>query len=304
MAIPNYQKCMRPLLEMISDGESYRMRDLVERIADHFTLTAAERQQLLPSNTQTIISNRTHWAKTYLKKAGLVDSPVRGVSKITDEGLKLLQSHSGEINTTVLAQYDSFNEFKQTSTTATDESAEEDSASDETPEEALETADRLLRDSLASDLLEKALSCSPQFFEQLVVDLLVAMGYGGSVKDAGQALGKSGDGGIDGVIKEDKLGLDLVCIQAKRWQGTVGRPLVQAFAGSMEGFRARKGVLITTGKFSKDALDYIDRIERKIVLIDGLQLCQLMIEHNVGVSIARSYQVKKIDIDYFDSEDL
>jgi restriction system protein len=171
-----------------------------------------------------------------------------------------------------------------------------------TPEEALEDSYLKLRAALADDLLERLKACSPSFFERLVVDLLVAMGYGGSLADAGQAIGRSGDGGIDGIIKENKLGLDVVCIQAKRWKETVGRPDVQGFAGSMEGFRARKGVMLTTSAFSKEAQEYVTRIERKIVLIDGRQLAQLMIDHDIGVATARSFVVKKVDLDYFDEE--
>jgi restriction system protein len=289
---------MLPLLELLADGQDHRLRDLVQSVADRFELSDKERTEMLPSGQQTMISNRVGWAKTYLKKAGLLANPVRGIVQITDDGKTLLRHKPARIDNELLRKYGSFADFyKKTAPVAIEDDHPEVAV---TPEESLESAYGILHDALADELLDKVKSCSSTFFERLVVDLLVSMGYGGSLADAGQAIGKSGDGGIDGIIKEDKLGLDVVCIQAKRWDRTVGRPEVQAFAGSMEGIRAKKGVLITTANFSKEAADYVSRIERKIVLIDGRRLAELMIEHDIGVSTARSFVVKKLDFDYFE----
>lgn len=301
MPIPDYQECMLPVLELLSDGQDHRLRDLTRLVADRFGLVESERAEMLPSGQQTVISNRVAWAKTYLKKAGLLANPTRGFVRITDEGRKVLTTKPSKIDNDFLRKYDSFEEFVKKATEDDGEAARP--VASETPEESIESSHRILQDALADELLDKIKSCSPQFFEHLVVDLLVAMGYGGSISDAGQAIGKSGDGGIDGIIKEDKLGLDVVCIQAKRWEKNVGRPEVQAFAGSMEGMRAKKGVLITTASFTNDAEEYVTRIERKIVLIGGKRLAQLMIEHDIGVATAHAYIVKKIDFDYFDGEE-
>jgi restriction system protein len=291
---------MLPLLEVLGDSQEHVVRDVTRVLVDRFGLTEAERNELLPSGQQTVIANRVAWAKTYLKKAGLISQPRRGVVRITESGLAVLKRKPARIDNEFLRGYPSFTEF--IGRTASEQPAEvrPDTA---TPEESLETSYMALRNALADDLLDRLKACSPQFFERLVVELLVAMGYGGSLADAGQAVGRTGDGGIDGIIKEDKLGLDVLCIQAKRWEKSVGRPEVQGFAGSMEGFRARKGVLITTASFSKEAQEYVNRIERKIVLIDGIRLAELMIDHGIGVETARTYVVKKVDLDYFSEED-
>jgi len=300
MPIPDYQEFMLPVLEALADGQDHRLRDLTKRVADRFGLSESEWKEMLPSGQQTVVSNRVAWAKTYLKKAGLAN-PVRGMVSITDEGKRVLNQKPAKIDNSFLRKYASFADFYKKTAPVEAEASHPDVAA--TPEESLESAYSILHDALADELLDKVKSCSPTFFEHLVVNLLVAMGYGGSLADAGQAIGRSGDGGIDGIIKEDKLGLDVVCIQAKRWDKNVGRPEVQAFAGSMEGMRAKKGVLITTANFSKEAEDYVNRIERKIVLIDGRRLAELMIEHGVGVATARAYVVKKLDSDYFDVEE-
>lgn len=299
MTIPDYQSFMLPLLQELSDGKDRRLRDVVKQLADHFKLSDAEQQQLLPSGQQTVVSNRVAWAKTYLKAAGLVASPSRGIIQITEIGKKILSQHPAKIDNQFLEQFPSFVAFVSKDGGGTVEVKKET----KTPEELLESSYQTLHDALAAELLERVKSCSPEFFERLAVELLVAMGYGGSLADAGQAIGRSGDGGIDGTIKEDKLGLDVVYIQAKRWENTVGRPVVQAFAGSMEGVRARKGVLITTANFSKEAQEYVGKIERKIVLIDGRRLADLMIDYGVGVMTAQTYLVKKMDADYFLSEE-
>ncbi len=298
MAIPDYQDFMLPLLQAVADGNEYRIRDVTDQLADTLGVTQEERQQLLPSGQQSVVANRVAWAKTYLKKAGLLDNPRRGYVRISGEGCKALATHPTKIDNDFLTRYASFIDFYGRPGVEEDGVSEPPVAA-KTPDEVLESSYRELRAALADDILEQAKGCSPQFFERLVVELLVAMGYGGTLADAGQAIGKTGDGGIDGIIKEDLLGLDVVCIQAKRWESTVGRPVVQAFAGSMDGMRARKGVLITTSSFSKDAEEYVGRVERKIVLIDGTRLAQLMIDHDIGVTTARTYTVKRLDSDYF-----
>jgi restriction system protein len=294
MAVPEFQTLMLPLLKIAGDDGEHRLSEAIEALAVQFRLSDDDRRELLPSGRQAKFDNRVGWARTYLKKAGLLESTERGKFRIAERGRQALGGNPTSIDIRFLRQFPEFVEFQK----ATKREAEPEE-SGQTPEETLEFAYQSLTRALAQDLLERVRACSPGFFEKLVVDLLVKMGYGGTLKDAGQAVGQSGDGGIDGIIKEDKLGLDVVYIQAKRWEATVGRPTVQAFAGSLEGQRARKGVLITTSQFSPDAKDYVTRIEKKIVLIDGEQLAQLMIDHGVGVTEVVSYPVKKVDIDYF-----
>lgn len=301
MSIPDYQSFMLPLLEAVSDGKSHVLRDLTRQLSNRFGLSEDERQELLPSGQQTVVANRVAWAKTYLKKAGLLANPTRGYVTITKEGTDALAQHPVKIDNEFLRRYPSYMEFVKKAQPEKAE-AQEIAESPATPEELLESSYRSLRDALADELLERVKACSFQFFERLVVDLLLAMGYGGSRADAGKRVGRTGDGGIDGIINEDKLGLDIVCLQAKRWENTVGRPDVQKFAGSMEGHRAKKGVLLTTSIFSEDAKEYVNRIERKIVLIDGRQLAQLMIDHGIGVETDHTYVIKKLDLDYFDEE--
>jgi len=295
---------MLPLLEMIADGNEHVMRDVTTQVADRFGLTEDERQEMLPSGKTPVITSRVAWAKTYLKKAGLLEQPRRGVVLITAEGKKVLDRRPKRIDNEFLKQYPSFLNFFSRKDIGGDNATPRAQARVEetqTPEETLETAYQTLRDALADELLEQVKSCSPAFFERLVVELLVAMGYGGSIEDAGQAVGKSGDGGIDGIIKEDKLGLDTVVIQAKKWtDSSIGRPDVQAFVGSMAGRRARKGVFITTSSFSKQAVEYVGQIQERVVLIDGDMLASLMIDHNIGVAAYRSFVVKKMDSDYFE----
>lgn len=303
MAIPDYQAFMSPLLRAIADGQVWRLRDLVEKLGADFALTPDEMAELLPSGQGRTISSRVGWAKTYLKKAGLLAQPSRGVVVITDEGRKALAANPDGINADWLNRFEGYRDFIEASRPkgASESNTRETVDSDATPEEAIESSFRALQSALADDLLEQVKSCSPAFFERLVVELLVAMGYGGSIADAGKAVGKSGDGGIDGIIKEDKLGLDVVCIQAKRYtDNVVGRPAIQAFAGSMEPHRARKGVFLTTSSFSREALEYVQQAERRIVLIDGERLAELMIEHDIGVADYRQFNLKRLDSDYFE----
>ena len=295
---------MLPLLELLADGEERTSRELVEALALRFGLTDDERNELLPSGKQERFLNRASWARSYLKRALLVENTGRGRFRITSRGVEVLQSRPERIDIKYLMRFPELAESRSRQNNRHSEDAAADDADEvaQTPEEMLEAGYQSLRRELARELLQRVKSVSPRFFERLVVDLLVAMGYGGSRKDAGQAVGQSGDGGIDGIIKEDRLGLDVVYVQAKRWDGTVGRPVVQAFAGSLEGQRARKGVLITTSQFSQDAREYVSRIEKRIVLIDGEQLAQFMIDHGIGVAEVVSYTVKRIDADYFDQD--
>ncbi len=304
MAIPDYQSCMLPLLRLAGDGEVHSMREAVEKLSDEFGLTAEERAEVLPSGSQFVMANRVGWARTYMKKAGLLSDPKRGHFQITERGRELLDSNPSEINTKTLRQYDSFVEFQTKSSPRTSSGATStEQTSYPTPQEALEYGYEKLTESLSDELLENVMACSSAFFERLVVQLLVAMGYGGSLKEAAASVvGSAHDGGIDGIINEDKLGLDTIYVQAKRWDGPVGRPEIQKFAGALLGKRARKGIFATTSSFSKDAVEYANGLESKIVLIDGQRLAQLMIENNIGVSVSHSYEVKRVDSDYFVDE--
>ena len=299
--IPDYQTVMLPILRRLEAGQELSMADLVEQLSVEFQLTDEERQRMLPSGTSTYIGNRIGWARTYLKKAGLLDSPRRGFVQITDRGRKVLVEKPERVDTRFLTRFVEFREFHG-------QRREEDlepqiaSTPPSTPEEAFEGAYERLRQSVEADLLDRVKSLSPGFFEQLVVKLLVGMGYGGSIRDAGQAIGKSGDGGIDGIIKQDRLGLDAIYLQAKRWEGVVGRPEIQKFAGALQGHRARKGVFITTSSFSKEAIEFVRMIDVKIVLIDGQTLASLMAEHSIGVSTVRNFPLLKVDPDFFIEE--
>lgn len=300
MAVPDFQTIMLPLLKLASDGKERSLADTRVALADDFNLTQEELEELLPSGTQPVFNNRVAWASIYLHRAGLLKRPRRGCYQITERGYEVLEEKPKKINVKFLEQFPEFVEFQSIKKDKKEKPARDTSLiSEKNPEESLETAYQELQENLSSDILHAIKDCSPEFFERLVIDVLVKMGYGGSRKEAGQAVGKSGDGGIDGIIKEDKLGLDIIYIQAKRWEGTVGRPEIQKFAGALQGQRARKGIFITTSNFTKDALDYINNIESKIILIDGSLLADLMIEHNVGVSPVASYEIKKTDSDYF-----
>ena len=306
MAIPDFQTIMLPLLQQVSDGKEYKYREVIDILADRFHLSQDERNELLPSGVQRLFDNRVGWAKTYLKKAGLLDSPKRAMIIITPKGLEVLTTKPETINIRFLRQFPEFIEFQTPKRGETDEPKENEDAEiiHETPEETLENAYQSIRKTLADELLSKVFEMTPAFFERLVVELLVKMGYGGSIADAGKAVGRSGDEGIDGTIKEDKLGLDIIYIQAKRWQkgNVVGRPEIHKFVGALAGQGAKKGIFITTSTFTKDAVDYVPRNETKIVLIDGVQLAQHMIDYNLGVTVQQTYEIKKLDNDYFGDE--
>jgi len=302
MAIPDYQSCMLPLLRRVADGAEHQLKDVAQALAAEFGLTADEINEFLPSGQQPVFINRIGWARTYLKKAGLLISPRRGWLSISPRGLAVLHENPQSINVKYLERFPEFVDFRSTKKDASGETpsaAYSEAPIGQTPHEALEAAYERLRAELADEVLQALKGADPALFENIVVELLVKMGYGGSRKDAGKAIGRSGDEGIDGIIKEDPLGLDNVYIQAKRWEGTVGRPEIQKFAGALQGQRARKGIFITTSDFSKDANNYVSRIESKIVLMDGKALSNLMIDFGVGVVSMSTYDVKKIDLDYF-----
>lgn len=302
MSIPDYQSFMLPLLRTLSDRQVRKLSDLAGILAEHFELTPDERRELLPSGRKYTYYDRVGWAATYMMKAGLVHRPKRGYYEITDRGLNVLESPPPKITVAFLEQYPEFVEFRERSVKNAKQvdSAEPDGS--QTPEETFEQGYVQLRNELATELLQMVGESSPAFFERLVVDLLIKMGYGGTRRDAGRAIGGTSDGGIDGIIKEDRLGLDVIYIQAKRWEGNVGRPEIQKFAGALQGQRARKGIFITTSNFTGDAEDYVSRIDSKIILIDGEQLAQLMIDFDVGVASVATYQLKRIDSDYFEDE--
>jgi len=299
---------MLPMLKIAADGSEHPMADLRERLSREMGLSPEDLQEKLPSGIQTTYANRVACAANCLYRARLVDRPKRRVFQITERGRDLLSEGPEGITVSILSRFPEFKGIHRGMSPGSPEDLPVSPSFPEkgmvqTPEERLEFSFQDLQISLANEVLDAVKRASPGFFEQLVVKLLVAMGYGGSIQDAGRAVGKAGDEGVDGIIKEDKLGLDVVYIQAKKWTDTVvGRPAVQAFAGSLEGHRARKGVMITTSTFSQDAREYVQKIEKKIVLLDGKQLAKLMIEHNVGVTVAAVYSLKKLDQDFFEEE--
>lgn len=303
MPLPGFQDVMLPLLRLVAAGAHVRIPQLAEAISDHFQLTPQERSALIPSGRKRIIYDRVSWAAYYLRKALILSSPRRGVLEITPRGRDILESTPDRVDVRTLNRFPEFLEWHTSGRIKSTERSATAVTDEATPEEALIEAYQNLRQTVQTELLEAVKRASPAFFEALVIELLVKMGYGGSIEDAGQAIGGSGDGGIDGIIKEDRLGLDAIYIQAKRWDSSsIGRPEVQAFAGALQGRRARKGVFITTSSFAQTAREFVERIDAKIVLIDGEMLTRLMFEHNVGVSLAASYHVKKIDSDFFEEE--
>ena len=303
MAIPDFQTLMRPLLEMATDGKEHTLAEAREKLAEGFKLTEEEIANLLPSGRTPRFTNRVAWAKVYLGQASALESPRRGVFRITDRGLELLKTVPGRITIKDLQRFPEFVEFRAPRQHR-DEVVVPVAAEDEsqTPEEVLENAYQRFRNEIASELLSRVKATTPQFFERLVVELLLSMGYGGSRNEAGTVIGQPGDEGIDGIINEDRLGLDVIYLQAKKWEGSVGRPEVQKFVGALHGKRAKKGVFITTASFSTDAKEYVEKIEPRVVLIDGIHLAGLMIDFNIGVTPVISYETKRIDSDYFSEE--
>lgn len=299
MSIPDYQSVMLPLLKSISDGQEHSFRERIDFLSEELKLSDDERKELLPSGKPKF-DDRVGWAKTYMGKAGLLESTKRGFFMISQKGLDLLKENPPKIDLMVLEKYPDFIEFRALSKKIKEISKESDVSVQHTPEELIESGYKIIKEQLAKELLEKIKSCSPSFFERLVVELLIKMGYGGSRKNAGKAIGKTGDGGIDGIIHEDRLGLDTIYIQAKRWSdSTISSSEIHKFVGALAGKKAKKGIFITTSKFSNSAIEYASSLENRVILIDGDQLSEYMIDFNVGVSSSAIYEIKKIDLDFF-----
>ncbi len=301
MPIPDYQTLMLPLLRCFADGKEHSIQDLVNTLAREFSLSPEELRELLPSGKQTVFYSRVGWAKTYLAKAKLIDKVRRSHYVMTSRGREVLNENPPEIKNEFLAQFPEFTEFRRREAQKEAQSEKEIYREEKTPEEVLEEAYAELRDSLAQELLDIVRKSTPAFFERLVVELLVRMGYGGSHREAARAVGQVGDEGIDGIIDQDRLGLDTIYIQAKKWDQCVGRSEIQKFVGALAGKRAKKGVFITTSSFSQEAVRYVSTIEAKIVLIDGKRLAELMIDYGVGVTTVTTYQLKRVDSDYFNN---
>lgn len=308
MPVPDYQSFMRPLLAYGGDGQEKNIREAIDALADKFGLSDKDRRQLVPSGKQTVLANRVHWARTYLDKAGALQRTRRSHFRVTERGKQLLLEHPTRIDVRVLRQFPEFVAFQ---TPAQDGSSQEEpeatpaaleDIATETPEEKIQAAEEAIAASVRSQLLERISELSPAFFERVVVDLIVAMGYGGTRNSVAKRLGKSGDEGIDGVVNEDPLGLDVVYIQAKRYapENTIGRERIQQFAGALVGQGASKGVFVTTSSFSRGATDYAQRVPQRIILIDGSELSRLMVQYGVGVRTERIIEIKRIDLDYFE----
>ncbi len=303
MTVPDFQSFFKPLLDVAADGKEHSMKEAREIIAKRMNIAESDLRELLPSGTQTKFDNRIAWAKSYFVQANVFESPRRGWFRITERGKELHKKGHDRIGIKILDQFPEFVEFhtaKNDQTTTT--TPEPYTSPIETPEETLQKAYLSIRGDLAAEILERIKGNSPQFFERLVVDIMVALGYGGSHADAGKSIGQSGDEGIDGIIKEDRLGLDVIYLQAKRWEGTVGRPEIQKFVGALHGKRAKKGVFITTGRFSEDAVKYVESIDPKVILIEGRTLAELMIDYGLGTTSTAKYEIRRVDSDYFSEE--
>lgn len=301
MPIPDFQSIMLPLLKLAADGDTHYIHDAVNKLADDYSLSDEEKSRLLQSGQQPIFYNRVGWARTYLKKAGLLSDPKRGYFQITERGKSVLKENTSRIDMRYLKRFPEYLEFSKKVKEVDQSDQGEEVLEDLTPEEVLENAFQRIRKDLSEELLEYVLDSSPGFFEKLVVELLVKMGYGGSQRNMAKAVGQRGDEGIDGIIDEDRLGLETIYIQAKKWKpdSSVGRPEIQKFVGALAGKQAKKGIFITTTKFTDEARNYALHITPKVVLIDGAQLADLMIDYGVGVATRISYDIKTLDTDYF-----
>jgi len=301
MTIPDFQSIMLPLLKFCSDGKEHTNREALDTLAQEFSLTEEEQKELLPSGQQCVFDNRVAWARAHMKMADILENTSRGVFRITERGQEIMKQNPQEINLRFLRQFPEYEAARERHK----ENRRQDNPSvgegheNKTPAEQLEEAYQTLRENLASEILAQLKAASPIFFEKVVVEVLVKMGYGGSRKDAGQAIGRSGDEGIDGIIKEDRLGLDIIYIQAKKWEDPISRPEIQKFAGALQGKRARKGIFITTSRFCDTAKEFVANIDSKIILIDGQQFAQFMIDFGVGVATDATYELKRLDSDYF-----
>lgn len=308
--IPDYQAAMSPILAVLADRQPHSLKELVDKVSEHFHLTEDERSELLESGTQTVITSRVGWARTYLTKAGLIEPVRKGVFVITDAGASVVKSPNGSVDVKFLKRFPAFQQWITASNSGrknaeqgilkVSEEEKEEAVVKQTPQESIDEAFRKLKDELAFEVLDTLKKVRASSFENIVVDLLLKMGYGGSRKEAGRTIGKSGDGGIDGVIDEDKLGLDVIYIQAKRYQNPVAISEVRDFAGALLAKRTNKGIFISTSAFPQSAYDFVKSTGQRIVLIDGKQLAELMIENNVGVSVRSVYELKRVDSDYFE----
>lgn len=302
MAIPDFQTILRPFLEALVGGQEMHMNALIDKLADHFELTEEERAEMYETGNDYVFRSRVRFARIHLKKAELVDVPRRGYIQITDNGKEFLSTTQGRITLRQLAASPAYAEFRERTRRGRgrEQVANDEPDNTETPLELIEVGYQRIKTTLASELKEAVQKTSPAFFENLIVELLLKMGYGGSRQDAGRAIGQSGDGGIDGIINEDRLGLDVIYLQAKRWQNTVGAPEIQSFIGALAGKNAHKGVFVTTSHFSQQAKEYAKTVPQKVKLIDGEELAELMIEFGVGVTETSSFKLKSLDSDYFD----
>ncbi|MPZ59302.1 MAG: restriction endonuclease [Rhizobiales bacterium] len=302
MAVPDYQSVMLPLLRKVgeADGETY-VSALIDEVGKELELSEADVTQLVPSGRQTVFSNRLHWAKTYVQRAGLLESTRHGYFRITERGRQVLAEKPARINNAYLSRFPEFVEWKSRDRTPEERSTDLVSDATASPDDQIAASYGRLTKELSEELVLRMHKSSPSFFERLIIDLLVGMGYGGGRAEMRRALGRSGDAGIDGVIKEDELGLDVVYVQAKRYAPENGVPVreVRDFIGSLEGHRASKGVFVTTSYFPDSAIQFVDRVSKRVILIDGVELARLMIKHNVGVRIKDTYEIKKVDEDYF-----
>ncbi|MCE9498924.1 MAG: restriction endonuclease [Leptospira sp.] len=301
MPIPDFQSAMLPVISFLKDGKERHVNEIKDSVAEIFGVTTEEREILLPSGGSKLFSNRVAWAIAHLKMAEVIESPKRSYYRITDSGKKLLKDPPERITLKYLDNFPVFKQKREGWRKEEQDTPENDQEtfSSKTPDELIESGYYKIRNELAIELLTKIKTLSPEFFERLVIDLLLKLGYGGSKIDRAEVTGRSGDEGIDGIIKEDKLGLDVIYVQAKRWENSVGSQEIQKFAGALQGQRAKKGIFITTSTFTQPALDFVQKIDSKIILIDGKTLSEFMIDNNVGVSLKNTFEIKKIDTDYF-----
>jgi restriction system protein len=302
MAVPDFQSIMLPLLKFLKDQKEHTNKEIIEHICAIFKLTPEERNERLPSsNSVYLISNRVGWAETHLKMAGLIESPRRAIYRISIDGLEALKKNLTVLNLNYLKTLQKYQDKRDTwsSTPKENNQTDQTEIAQYTPDEMIDIGYKKIRNELSNELLQTIKDSSPKFFEKLVVDLLLKMGYGGSIKDNGSVIGKSNDEGIDGLIKEDRLGLDVIYIQAKKWEASIGRPEIQKFVGALQGQRAKKGIFITTSDFNDNSYNYVNNIDIKVVLINGKELSNLMIDYNIGVSMKNIFEIKKIDSDYF-----
>ncbi|SIN83078.1 restriction endonuclease [Paraburkholderia phenazinium] len=302
MTVPTFQQLMLPLLTFLNDECEHGYAEAAGALKVALAVSDADLAELLPSGKQTKFMNRLYWAKVHLSKALLVETTTPKAFRLTKRGISLLNEKPETVGMQLLLKFPEYRAFRNGKQSASAALVPSEEVVEETPEEQLEAAYRTIRQNLEQALLTHVLKAPPAFFEQLVIDLLIAMGYGGSRRDAGRAVGKNSDGGIDGIISEDRLGLDIIYLQAKRWHSNVGSPEVRDFVGSLVGHSASKGVFLTTSSFSKDARDYVRKVPQKVILIDGSRLAELLVDYGIGVSDVIAYHVKKVDTDYFGTE--